>query len=237
MTTFSGQVHFTGENGTSFTYKCADPSQFEHLVRLTKLYKQPCNNNYVGIKNLIMPIRTDSAKNFAKDLFLPNVVAVATNVKNVIAKIFLMLLALVFDSATLVIRLGMAIPRCISNKMVAPHAIHDFLKTQGTAAQAVLKGEQVIMTFQSNFNTFDTSNSLNPTFNPLYKRTTGCIEDEPHSFVEEITDQAQISTSGCVEIKTRAVFKRAVAFKELATPGQLSEFLNAKLTEKDLLPA
>lgn len=60
------------------------------------------------LRATLIPTRTDTLKNFAKDLFLPTVVNQALRVEGVCTKIFLLLLALPIDVVTLVPRLLLA---------------------------------------------------------------------------------------------------------------------------------
>jgi len=62
------------------------------------------------------PLRTESIKNFAKDFFFPTLVNHALKINNIVKKIFVSLLAIMFDLVTFPCRLFVGIPLVLLQK-------------------------------------------------------------------------------------------------------------------------
>ncbi|MCP5506787.1 MAG: hypothetical protein H7A37_00580 [Chlamydiales bacterium] len=79
----------------------------------------------------LIPVRTNSWKNFSKDFFLPTVVNHAMKVDNIAAKIFAVLGAIILDVLTLPIRLVTAPFRAALSNKKESHDLYKFLKSSG----------------------------------------------------------------------------------------------------------
>jgi hypothetical protein len=89
-------------------------------------------NIYV-IPASFIPVRTDNAKNFCKDVFLPTFFNQALKVRSAAAKCFAILFSLILDIATLPIRLLTAGPWILINRKVCKkeeHPLHRYLTEQ-----------------------------------------------------------------------------------------------------------
>lgn len=82
------------------------------------------------VKAAFYPVRTNTLKNFATDLFLPTTLNVAIRVERAAYRAFAMIGAILFDFLTLSIRLVTAIPRLISNRNPKITPLHQLLLDQ-----------------------------------------------------------------------------------------------------------
>lgn len=73
---------------------------------------------------LLIPVRTNTLKNFSADFFLPTTIHRATRVKGVVSQIFAILGGLLLDSLTFPIRLFTALPRHLYINSRPMHAVH-----------------------------------------------------------------------------------------------------------------
>jgi uncharacterized protein (TIGR02452 family) len=76
--------------------------------------------------SLLYPVRTDKV-NLSKDLFLPTTINQALKIKNIVFKVFAVLIALVFDIPTFPIRLLTCIPRMLHNAKQEPSELWSYL--------------------------------------------------------------------------------------------------------------
>jgi len=83
----------------------------------TKLTIEPsiCSQVTPILLQTLIPTRTNNLRNFAQDLFLPTFVNHALKLQNVVAKIFVILSALILDMLTFPIRLLTCMPKVLSN--------------------------------------------------------------------------------------------------------------------------
>jgi hypothetical protein len=79
------------------------------------------------VKASLYPVRTNTLKNFATDLFLPMTLNVAIRVERAAYRAFAIIGAILFDLLTLPIRLVTAIPRLIGNRNPKITPLHQFL--------------------------------------------------------------------------------------------------------------
>lgn len=169
---FSGQITIRDANDSRnhCTLSFTDQGAMEQALDKCDVDLLKDERKFHCFKAFVMPIRTNNCKNFAKDLFLPNVVHTALNVKNIVARVFLMLLSLPLDLATLPIRLLMAIPRYYANKKAPEHRMLAYLRTQPSAAK-LLHAEQVF--FSCNLTTVkqETVSSNRSVFVPSQSET------------------------------------------------------------------
>lgn len=115
----------------------------EEFDAVEALCKSRCNI-YV-IPAMLVPARTNNIKNFSMDLFLPTFFSQALKVKNTVAKCFAILSSLIFDIATLPIRLLTAAPWVLINKKTARienHPLHQYL-SENHAPEKILAVEHL----------------------------------------------------------------------------------------------
>jgi len=91
----------------------------------------------------LIPVRSDSCKNFCKDFFLPTLINQAIKVKSMAGRVFAAFFALLFDLITFPIRLLTCIPTALCNKKKATHPLHKFLRTQKDVDPKLLQCEYV----------------------------------------------------------------------------------------------
>ncbi len=97
--------------------------------------QQLCENrkNMAGFwKQTVLPIRTDRAS----DLFFPTLMNAVIKAKNLSKNFFVVLAAIIWDLATLPIRLVTFLPRMVCNAMATPeeHPLIAYLKGKGLEA-------------------------------------------------------------------------------------------------------
>jgi len=85
----------------------------------------------------LIPVRTNTCKNFAKDFFLPTVVNQVPRINNVAARIFAGLAALILDLITFPVRLLTCIPRVLGNSKAKNHVLHKFLVDKGIKSHII----------------------------------------------------------------------------------------------------
>lgn len=95
----------------------------------------------VGIfPSLLKPVRSDCAKNFAKDFFLPTTLNQAIKIRSVAVRVFAVLASLVLDLATFPIRLLTCIPTVLRNSSPQTHPFYAFLRMQGVDPKLLESG-------------------------------------------------------------------------------------------------
>lgn len=72
---------------------------------------------------LLIPVRTNTLKNFSADFFLPTTIHHATRVKGIVGQIFAILGGLLLDTLTFPIRLFTALPRYLYINSRPMHAV------------------------------------------------------------------------------------------------------------------
>lgn len=138
-------------NGRTFHIENMSKAEFNKVDKLCR-----DRTNMAGVvKAVLLPIRTNTIGNIAKDLFLPLVCAI--KVQEIGFRIFLSLLLLPLDVLTLPIRLVTLIPRAIMNCKTAPkkHPLSIYLEKHA-----------VPMSFDSN--TTNTFKKLTEGYNTLF---------------------------------------------------------------------
>jgi len=94
-------------NNLSLTYPKLSVSEYERLT---------VNKKVIALfPALLIPVRTNTFKNFSADFFLPTTVNHALRIKGAVSKIFALLGAFILDILTLPIRLFTCIPRHFYN--------------------------------------------------------------------------------------------------------------------------
>lgn len=113
------------ENGT----KWQNPLSEEEYLQLRKgIFK---GKNVVAlIPATLFPVRSNNAKNFFKDFFLPTTLQHALKVKNLAEKIFAFIFSLILDLATLPIRIVTSVPRIIFNYFQPETLLYGYLMGQ-----------------------------------------------------------------------------------------------------------
>lgn len=80
---------------------------------------------------LIKPVRTDTWENLATDFFLPTLINHALKVEDTFRKYIAIVIAVVVDGATLIIRVFTVLPRIYSNSNEPEHFLKQYLKKEG----------------------------------------------------------------------------------------------------------
>lgn len=93
---------------------------------------------------LLKPVRSDCAKNFSKDFFLPTTLNQAVKVRSVAIRVFAVLVSLVLDLATFPIRLLTCIPTVIRNSSPQRHPFYAFLRMQEVDSKLLESGHVLV---------------------------------------------------------------------------------------------
>lgn len=93
---------------------------------------------------LVIPVRVDKWKNFAKDLFLPLTVNMAIKINNFALKVIAILICFIFDIATFPIRIITAIPWKIAAPKKEENPFYKSLKEKNVP-ENILQGEFVMV--------------------------------------------------------------------------------------------
>lgn len=88
----------------------------------------------------LRPVRSDVARNFAKDFFLPTTLNQAIKVRSVAIKVFAILGSLVLDLLTFPLRLLTCIPTVLTNSSPDKHPFYQFLKGQNVDQKLLESG-------------------------------------------------------------------------------------------------
>jgi hypothetical protein len=91
---------------------------------------------------ILKPVRTNNAKNFVKDFFLPTTLNQSAKVKQLAVKTFAVIAALFMDLPTIPIRALTCIPRMRINAKLEEHPMLTYLKGQG-ADKSLLKSDKI----------------------------------------------------------------------------------------------
>jgi hypothetical protein len=94
----------------------------------------------------LITVRSDNCTNFCKDFFLPTFVNQILNIKSITGKIFAAIFAILFDLATLPIRLLTCIPSILCNKKKEMHPLHQYLRQQEDIEPKLLQCEYLKVT-------------------------------------------------------------------------------------------
>lgn len=100
------------------------------------------------LESLIIPVRTDTLRNFCQDFFLPGLFNEALKTKDVALKIFLCIMMPIYDVITFPIRLITVIPRFIYNAIYPKeaHPFYQYLINNGVAAADLSAGHVYLET-------------------------------------------------------------------------------------------
>lgn len=106
---------------------------------------------YSLVDSVITPLRSDTLKNFAKDLFAPTYFHFTSKIHNTALKVFTSLFALALDVASLPIRIITApfrVAEMRKNPQQANHPIIELIKDRPEATQA-LQDKVVFVTYET----------------------------------------------------------------------------------------
>lgn len=137
------------------------------------------NRRRIGLfESLIVPVRTNSIKNFCSDFFFPALLYVRScfenrvlEINNLVARIFLALASIVLDICTLPLRMITVIPRAIYNYCYSKekHNLYKFLIKNGVSSDDLERDSVYVQVMSKNNREIEMSQG---TFNfihlPLY---------------------------------------------------------------------
>lgn len=128
---YTGKVEIVNSNQTKIYLKeFTKPEEFHQFI---KTYSQS-KPGYSWLRAMAYPLRTQPAKEFLKDLFIPNL-ATTLKTKNIALRIFTSLFAVVLDVLTFPVRLVLTPFRAIYNSKhpEQKHPLVTFLENEGVS--------------------------------------------------------------------------------------------------------
>jgi hypothetical protein len=158
------QIHVSNvENGASWLREI-------HRDQLQNIEQKMISAKVVGVfPALLRPVRSDSAKNFAKDFFLPTTLNYGLKIRSMAVRVFAVIGAFVFDLLTLPIRLLTCIPTVLTNSAPDKHPLYQYLKAQNVDRQLLKSGHvQVRIMAKDQVRTLNVNFFVQPAYPAYY---------------------------------------------------------------------
>lgn len=91
----------------------------------------------------LIPVRSNTLSNFCKDFFFPTTINQVVRIRNIGVRIFVALISMIFDLATLPIRCITCIPTVIYNRTRRKHPLHSYLIGKIDSNSPILQSEKL----------------------------------------------------------------------------------------------